>query len=71
MLVLSRKRDEVIVIETSDGLIEIMLVEMCDTEGNSVKAARKARIGITAPRNVPVHRKEIYEAIKREGKRRT
>ena len=26
----------------------------------------KVRLGITAPRDIPVHRKEVYEAIKRE-----
>ncbi len=26
----------------------------------------KVRLGITAPRSIPVHRREVYEAIKRE-----
>lgn len=55
MLVLSRQRDESIVI---GDLIEITVV---DIRGD------KVRLGITAPREVQVHRKEIYEAIKREN----
>lgn len=55
MLVLSRQRDESIVI---GDLIEITVV---DIRGD------KVRLGITAPREVQVHRKEIHEAIKREN----
>ena len=56
MLVLSRHRDESIMI--GDG-IEIMIV---DIRGG------KVRLGITAPKEVPVHRREVYDAIKREEK---
>lgn len=55
MLVLSRMRDEVIVI--GDG-IEVQIV---DIRGD------KVRLGITAPRNVAVDRKEVAEK-KRAGK---
>ena len=55
MLVLSRHRDETIMIGDD---IEITVV---DIKGD------KVRIGITAPREVQVHRKEVYEAIKREN----
>ena len=55
MLVLSRQRDETIVIGDN---IEITVV---DIRGD------KVRLGITAPREIQVHRKEIYEAIKREN----
>ena len=54
MLVLSRHRDETIMIGDN---IEITVV---DIKGD------KVRIGITAPREVQVHRKEVYDAIKRE-----
>lgn len=55
MLVLSRQRDETIMIGDD---IEITVV---DIRGD------KVRLGITAPRQVPVHRKEVYDAIKREN----
>ncbi len=56
MLVLSRQRDETIMIGDD---IEITVV---DIRGD------KVRLGITAPASVPVHRKEVYEAIKRENR---
>ena len=55
MLVLSRQRDETIMIGDE---IEITVV---DIRGD------KVRLGINAPRQVDVHRKEVYEAIKREN----
>ena len=54
MLVLSRQRDESIIIGDN---IEITIV---DVRGD------KVRLGINAPREISVHRKEIYEAIQRE-----
>lgn len=55
MLVLSRKIDESIIIGDS---IEVTIVEV---NGRNVK------IGIAAPKDVSVHRKEVYEAIKEEN----
>jgi len=55
MLVLSRQRDETIIIGDD---IEITVVDV---------RGEKVRLGINAPSHVPVHRKEVYEAIKREG----
>mgnify|MGYP001291915563 CR=1 FL=1 len=55
MLVLSRQRDESIMIGDE---IEITVVDI---------RGEKVRLGITAPPHVPVHRKEVYEAIKREN----
>jgi len=54
MLVLSRQRDETIMIGDD---IEITVVDI---------RGEKVRLGINAPAHVPVHRKEVYEAIKRE-----
>ncbi len=56
MLVLSRQRDETIMIGDN---IEITIV---DIRGD------KVRLGITAPKDITVHRKEVYEAIKRENR---
>lgn len=55
MLVLSRQRDETIMIGDD---VEITVV---DIRGD------KVRLGITAPRCIQVHRKEVYDAIKREN----
>ncbi|MBU0568674.1 carbon storage regulator CsrA [bacterium] len=55
MLVLARKRDQSIVIGDD---VEVIIV---DVHGDQVK------LGITAPRHIPVHRKEIYEEIQREN----
>lgn len=54
MLVLSRKTDEKIIIGDS---ITITVVAIGDG---------KVRLGIDAPKDVPVHREEVYDAIKRE-----
>ncbi len=56
MLVLSRQRDQTIMIGDD---IEITVV---DIRGD------KVRLGINAPSNIPVHRKEVYDAIKRENR---
>ncbi len=54
MLVLSRQKDESIVIGDD---VEITIV---DVRGD------KVRLGITAPKSIPVHRREVYDAIQRE-----
>ncbi|MBI4617479.1 MAG: carbon storage regulator CsrA [Planctomycetes bacterium] len=55
MLVLSRQKNETIMIGDD---IEITIV---DIKGDNV------RVGITAPRSIPVHRKEVYLAIQQEN----
>ncbi len=55
MLVLSRQRDESIII--GDNVV----VTIVDIRGD------KVRLGIEAPKEVPVHRQEVYEAIRREA----
>lgn len=55
MLVLSRQRDETIMIGDD---IEITVV---DIRGD------KVRLGINAPTRIAVHRKEVYEAIRKEN----
>lgn len=57
MLVLSRQRDETIMIGDD---VEITVV---DIRGD------KVRLGITAPTSIAVHRKEVYEAIRAENER--
>ena len=54
MLVLSRQKDESIMVGDN---VEITIV---DVRGD------KVRLGITAPKEIPVHRREVYEAIQRE-----
>src|ERR1700722_20257413 len=55
MLVLARQRDQTIMIGDD---IEVTVV---DVRGD------KVRLGINAPRSVSVHRKEIWDAIRREN----
>lgn len=52
MLVLSRKKNESIVINDD---ITVVVVEI---------RGDKVRLGIEAPKEVPVHRREVYDAIK-------
>jgi carbon storage regulator len=54
MLVLSRKKDEKIIIGDN---ITVMVIEI---------RGDKVRLGIEAPKEVTVHRQEVYDAIKRE-----
>ena len=57
MLVLSRQRDESIII--GDNIV----ITVVDIRGD------KVRLGIQAPTEIPVHRQEVYEAIQRENLR--
>lgn len=55
MLVLTRKKNQSIMINDN---VEVVVV---DIKGDQVK------IGIKAPRNITVHRAEVYEEIQREN----
>jgi carbon storage regulator len=57
LLILTRKRNERIMIGDS---IEVVIV---DIRGEQVQ------LGINAPKDIPVHRREVYEAIVRENGR--
>ena len=56
MLVLSRQRDESIII--GDNVV----ITIVDIRGD------KVRLGIEAPDEIPVHRQEVYDAIRRENR---
>jgi carbon storage regulator len=56
MLVLSRKKNESIVINND---ITIVVVEI---------RGDKVRLGVEAPKEVPVHRREVYDAIRRNSR---
>ena len=53
MLVLSRKKNESIIINND---ITIVVVEI---------RGDKVRLGVEAPKEIPVHRREVYDAIRR------
>ena len=54
MLVLSRHKDESIMVGEN---VEVIII---DVRGN------KVRLGITAPKDISVHRKEVYKTLQRE-----
>ena len=56
MLVLGRKKGESIVINDE---IELKIISI---DGDTVK------LGVEAPKNIAIHRKEVYEAIQSENK---
>jgi len=54
MIVLSRKKNESIIIGDKDNPVVITVVEV---------RGDKVRLGVEAPKEVPVHRKEVFDAI--------
>jgi carbon storage regulator len=56
VLVLTRKKDESLRID------EEIIVTIIDVKGD------KVRLGVHAPSEIPVHREEVYQAIKRESR---
>ena len=65
MLILSREKDESIVIDTTKcpvdelGLIRILVVDV---------RGPKVRLGIDAPKAMPCHRQEVFDMIDREAR---
>lgn len=59
MLILSRKKEESIII---NGEIELKIISLDDN---------RVRIGIQAPKHIQIHRKEIYDQIMAENKAAT
>lgn len=59
MLALSRKKNEAIIISNN---IEVTIL---DVRGDQVK------LGISAPKEIPIHRKEVYIQIQNENKEAT
>ena len=59
MLALSRKKNEAIIISNN---IEVIIL---DVRGDQVK------LGISAPKEIPIHRKEVYIQIQNENKEAT
>jgi len=57
MLVLSRKKNETIVIGDREILIHVIEIR-----------GDKVRLGIIAPDEVPIHRKEVFDAIREQGR---
>jgi len=55
MLILTRRMNETLMVGDD------VAVTVLSINGNQV------RIGVKAPRHIPVHREEIYEKIKKEG----
>jgi carbon storage regulator len=55
MLVLSRKKNESVIINND------IIITVIEIRGD------KVRLGIVAPKDVPVHREEVYEAIHGPG----
>lgn len=59
MLILTRQKGQSIIIGMGEDMVEVSIV---DIRGDNI------RLGITAPRYISVHRKEIYEEIQKEKK---
>ena len=55
MLVLSRKKNEKFLVGDD---VEVVVVEI---------RGDKVRLGIDAPKDVPVHRREVYDAMNKNG----
>ena len=59
MIIISRQKDESIVLEVNGAPVEIQVVDINTKNG-------RARLGITAPRHISVHTKEMHLVIQKE-----
>lgn len=57
MLVLSRQRDEAVIIGEGENAVRVQII---DIRGD------KVRLGFDAPKTIPIHREEVYNAIHKE-----
>ena len=62
MLVLSRKNRESVVVGGADGFHRLLKVTVLDIRGANVK------LGFEVDADVPVHRSEVWERIRRRGR---
>jgi carbon storage regulator len=58
MLILSRTRDQQVIIGN-----EMVTITVVDIRGDRV------RLGFTASKEVPIHRKEVYDAIQQDSQK--
>lgn len=61
MLVLSRKRDESIVVGGSPVLSENIVITVLEVRGD------KVRLGISCDQEIPVYRQEVWERIQKQN----
>jgi carbon storage regulator len=62
MLVLSRKKEESVVVGGSNGFERMLKVTVLEIQGGRV------RLGFEVNRNLPVHRSEVWERIRAGGR---
>jgi carbon storage regulator CsrA len=62
MLVLSRKNQESVVIGGADGFHRLLRVKVLEIRGTNVK------LGFEVDAGVPVHRSEVWERIRANGR---
>ena len=62
MLVLTRKKEESVVVGSSNGFEDMLKVTVLEIKGGSV------RLGFEVNRDSPVHRWEVWERIRANGR---
>lgn len=58
MLILSRKEQESVIIQVGEVRVSVMVTRL---------GPEQVRLGFTAPRDVVIHRKEVFDAIDKES----